>query len=215
VVLTVALGWGPHHVAGVGYGPGSLAAGPGGGGQLSHPLLVALLAGGGLGLHEGLGVLQPGQPLGPAGQCSRELVATSDAVVAVLGLVDGRCLGEQLGDLGLEVGVGAVGRRGGVGVDLGAIQGDQAQPDHPGGCAQLQRLDQQPGQGLFVADPEPSDGHMIGGRVGGQDPEGDVFLAAALDLTGGTDPGASHTATRPAASGAHTRLGCGHRLDRP
>ena len=62
--------------------------------------------------------------------------------------------------------------------------------DHSGGCAQLQRLDQQAGQGLFVADPEPGDGHMIGCAVAGQDPKGDVFGAAALDLAGGTDAGA-------------------------
>jgi hypothetical protein len=43
---------------------------------------------------------------------------------------------------------------------------------------------------VFVADPEPGDGHMIGGAVGGQDPKGDVFLAAAFDLAGGADPGA-------------------------
>jgi hypothetical protein len=41
-----------------------------------------------------------------------------------------------------------------------------------------------------VADPEPGDSHMIGLGVAVQDPEGDVFVAAALDLAGGTDPGA-------------------------
>jgi hypothetical protein len=49
------------------WAPWSLAAGPRRGSQLLDPLLVALLAGGGLGLQLGLGVLQPGQPLGPAG----------------------------------------------------------------------------------------------------------------------------------------------------
>jgi hypothetical protein len=165
-------------------GSGTLAAGPGRGGQLGDPLLVALLAGGGLGFQLGLGLLQPGQPLGPASQCSRQRIATG--ALAVLGLVDGSCLLEQLGDLGLEVGVGAVGRRGGVGLDLGAIEGDQAQADHAGRRAQLQRLDQQSGQGLFMADPEPSDGHVIRRAVAGQDPEGDVFLAAPFDLAGGT-----------------------------
>jgi hypothetical protein len=43
---------------------------------------------------------------------------------------------------------------------------------------------------LFVADPEPGDGHMIGRGVAGQHSEGDVFVAAAFDLAGGTDPGA-------------------------
>jgi hypothetical protein len=106
-------------------GAGPLAAGPGGGGQLGHPLLVALLAGGGLGFQLGFGVLQPGQPLGPAGQRLRQLVAAGRAVLAVLGLICLGGLGEQLGDLGLERGVGAVRRGSGVGLDLGAIQGDQ------------------------------------------------------------------------------------------
>jgi hypothetical protein len=88
-------------------------------------------------------------------------------VLLLVGPVGRGGLGEQLGDLGLELGVGAVGRRGGVGVDLGAVQGDQAQPDHPSGRAPLQRRDQQPGQGLFVADPEARDGHVIGGGVAG------------------------------------------------
>jgi hypothetical protein len=43
---------------------------------------------------------------------------------------------------------------------------------------------------LFVADPEPGDGHMIGRGVAGQDPEGDVFVAAAFDLARGADAGA-------------------------
>jgi hypothetical protein len=68
-------------------------------------LLVALLAGGGLGLQEGL-----------AG-CSRASRSARPANA-----------------------------RGGVGLDLGAIQRDQAQAHHPSDRAQLQRLDQQPGQ---------------------------------------------------------------------
>ena len=49
---------------------------------------------------------------------------------------------------------------------------------------------QQPGQGLFMADSEPGDGHVIGGAVAGRDPEGDVFVTAPLDLARGADPGA-------------------------
>jgi hypothetical protein len=57
-------------------------------------------------------------------------------------------------------------------------------------AAQLQRGHQQPGQGVFVADPEPGDGHVIRCGVAGKDPEGEVFVAAAFDLAGGADPGA-------------------------
>ena len=78
-------------------GSGPLAAGPGGGSQLLDPPLVALLTGGSLGLQQRLGLVQPGQPLGPANQGSRQRI-TAGAALAVLGLVDGRCLLEQLGD---------------------------------------------------------------------------------------------------------------------
>ena len=88
-------------------GSGPLAAGPGGRGQLGDPLLVALLAGGGLGFQQGFGVLQPGQPLSSTGQLLRQLM-TATVAVAVLDLIRLGGLGEQLGDLGLEVGVGAV-----------------------------------------------------------------------------------------------------------
>jgi hypothetical protein len=97
------------------------------------------------------------------------------------------------------VSVGAVGRRGGVGLDLGAVQGDQSKADHAGRRAQPQRLNQQPGQGLFVADPEPSDGHMVRGAVAAQDPEGDVLVAAAFDLAGGTDAGAAAISRSPSS----------------
>ena len=86
--------------------------------------------------------------------------------------------------------MGAVGRRGGIGLDLGPVERDEPQAHHPGGRAQLERGHQQPGQGLFVADPEPGDGHMIRGAVAGQDPEGDVLVTASLDLTRGADPDA-------------------------
>jgi hypothetical protein len=155
--------------SGADMGPGPLAASVGRSSQLGDPLLIALLAGGRLGLQLGFGLLQSGQPLGPVGRGG---------------------LGEQLGDLRLEVGVGAVGRGGRVGLDLSAIQGDQAQADQAGGRAQLQRLDRQPGQGLLMSDPEPGDGHMIGGAVAAQHAEGDVLVAAPFDLAGGADPGA-------------------------
>src|SRR5512132_614496 len=66
----------------------------------------------------------------------------------------------------------------------------QVQTDHAGGRAQLQRGHQQPGQGLFVADPEPGDGYVSGGAVAAQDAKGDVLGAAAFDLAAGADAGA-------------------------
>jgi hypothetical protein len=47
-------------------------------------------------------VLQPGQPLDPAGQRPRQLVPSGGAVLAVLGPIRLGGLEEQLGDLGLE-----------------------------------------------------------------------------------------------------------------
>jgi hypothetical protein len=78
-------------------GPGSLAAGPGGGGQLLDALLVALLAGGCLGFQQSLGMLQPGQPLGPAGQHPRQRISSSGVVLLVLGPISLRGLRKQLG----------------------------------------------------------------------------------------------------------------------
>jgi hypothetical protein len=77
--------------------PGPLAAGPGGGGQLGDSLLVAVLAGGGLGLQLGLSVLQPGQPLDPTSQRPWQLAAA--AVLLIVSPVRLGGLGEQLGDL--------------------------------------------------------------------------------------------------------------------
>jgi hypothetical protein len=105
---------------------------------------------------------RPGRAACSARRHSTSPAATGATALAVLGPVGRGGLGEQLGDLGLEVGDGAVGRRGGVGCDLGAVQGDQPQAHHPGRRAQLQRLNQQPSQGLFVADPKAGDGHVIG-----------------------------------------------------
>jgi hypothetical protein len=74
-------------------GSGSLAAG----------------AGGGLGLQLGPGLLQPSQPLSPTRQHPRQLIAAGRAVLVVFCLIRLGGLGGQLGHLGLEVGVGAVG----------------------------------------------------------------------------------------------------------
>ena len=134
--------------------------------------------------------MQPGQPLRSAGQRSRQPVAAGGVLLTLLDPIRLGSLLEQLGDLRLKVGVGAVGPIGGVGGHLGAVQRDQPQAHHAGCRAQLERGHQQPGQGLLVAGPEAGDGHVIGGAVAGKDSEGEVLAAAPLDLPGGADAGA-------------------------
>jgi hypothetical protein len=77
---------------------------------------------------------------------------------------------------------------GGVGGHLGAVERDHAEADQPGGGAQLQRPDEEPGQRGLVAGAEAGDGHVVGGLVAGQHPEGEVLGAVALDLAGGAHP---------------------------
>jgi hypothetical protein len=108
----------------------------------------------------------------------------------VLALVGLGGLAQDLGDFLVELGQGAVGLVGGVAGHLGAVQGDHVQADQPHCRTEFERGDQEPGQRVLVADPEPGDGHVIGIGVAGQDAEGDVFVAAAFDLAGGTDAGA-------------------------
>jgi len=80
----------------------------------------------------------------------------------------------------------ASGGVGDVGGHLGAVQGDHAKADHAGGFAQLERSDQEVGQGLLVADAEAGDGHMVRGL-------------AALALRGSPRP-------RPAQPGRHPAI---------
>jgi hypothetical protein len=132
-----------------------LAASSGRGRQLGDPLLIAALAVGGRGLQQGLGLSQPGQSAGLAGQRLREFVAAGSAVRKVFALVGLGGLAQDLGDLGLEPLDSAIGPLGGVAGQLGAVQRHGADPHHPGGRAQPQGLHQEPGQRLIVADPEP------------------------------------------------------------
>jgi hypothetical protein len=149
------------------------------------PLGEALLAFGGLGLQPCLGLPQPGQPTRLAGQRFGQLVPTLITKQSVLALVGVGGLAQDLGDLGVEPVKGAVGLVRTVAGQLGAIQGDRADLDHASGRAQLERGDQEAGQGLLVADAEARNGHMVRELVGGKDPEGDVLVAASLDLPGG------------------------------
>jgi hypothetical protein len=141
-----------------------------------------------VGLQQRLGLLQPGQPTGWAGQLGRKLIASGGAVLVVFGLVGLGGLAQDLGDLGLDPSEGAVGPASGVGGHLGAVQRDHAQADQAGRGAQLQRGHQEPRQRLLVAHVEARDGHMVGEVVAGQHPEGEVLAAAAFDLPGGAHP---------------------------
>jgi hypothetical protein len=109
-------------------------------------------------------------------------------VLAVLALVSLGGLAQDLGDFGLELAVGVVGPLGGVAGQLGAVQRHCADPDHAGGGAQPERLDQGPGQGLLMPSTEPGDGHLVGGLVAGKHAKGDVLGAAAFELPGGAHP---------------------------
>jgi hypothetical protein len=170
-------------------------------GQVGYPLLVAALPLVCLGLQASLDLPQPSQPAGRAGQLGWEFVALGGAMLAVLGLVGGGRLPQQLCDLVLELGQGSVGPIGGVRLDLGAVQRDHAQADQTGRGAQPQGLDQEVGQRLLVPDAEPGDGHMVGDLVPGQDPEGNILDAAPLDLPRRAHPDAvgiqQHTQQQP------------------
>jgi hypothetical protein len=153
-----------------------------------HALLVGLLPRGGLGLQLGLGPAQPRQPARLACELRGQLVAAGVPEQPVLVLVGLGGLPQDLGNLRFELVVGVVGLVCGVAGELGAVQRDGADLDHAGGSTQLQRGDEEPGQGLLVAGAEPGDGDVVGGLVGGQDPEGDVLLAAPFELAGGAHP---------------------------
>jgi hypothetical protein len=111
-------------------------------------------------------------------------------MLAVLGLVGSQPPGAGSGDLLLQFGQGAVGPIGGVGLDPGAVQRDHAQADQAGRGAQAQGLDQEVSQRLLVPDAEPGDGHTVERLVAGQHPEGEILVAAPLDLPRRADPGA-------------------------
>jgi hypothetical protein len=105
-------------------------------------------------------------------------------------------LGLQGGDLGFDLlflaDQAAVAHRlvlGGVGLQFGAVQGEAAHFDHAEFLCEVQGLGEQVGQGVQVAAAEPGDGVEVGGLVGGQEPEGDVVGATALDRPGGADSG--------------------------
>jgi hypothetical protein len=165
--------------------PRRLAFGPGSSGGRGDPLRIPLLALRRLGLQPRLGLAQPRQPAGLAGQRLGQLVPVGVAEQPILALVGLGGLAQELGALGLELVEGAVGLVGRVARQLGPVQRHGPDPDHAGGGAQLQRRHQEPSQGLLVASAEARDGDVVGGLVGGQHPEGDVLGQAPFELPGG------------------------------
>lgn len=77
----------------------------------------------------------------------------------------------------------------GQGFEFRAVQGDAAHLDHAEFLRKVQGPEEQVGEGLEVAAAEPGDRAEVGGLVGGQEPEGDVVDALALDRPGGADAG--------------------------
>jgi hypothetical protein len=117
-----------------------------------------------------------------------QLVAAGVAEQPILVLVGRGGLAQDLGDLGPELVVGAVGLVRGVGGQLGPVEGDGADADHAGGGTQPQGLDEEAGERLLVADTEARDSHVVRRLVAGKDPEGEVLCAAAFELPGGAHP---------------------------
>jgi hypothetical protein len=115
-----------------------------------------------------LSVLRVAPPLGAEGR--------------VLGGVDGRRLGKDPGDLGIDrrgvpVGVGRC-----VGGELRAIDRDEAELAEPGRGTEPEDVGEEFAKGGLVVDPEAGDRRVVGELVGGDDPVGDVAVAASLDL---------------------------------
>jgi hypothetical protein len=68
-----------------------------------------------------------------------------------------------------------------VGVHLGAIDRNDADPHHPGVGAQAQNLAEEVAQRRLVADSEPRNRRVVRRLIGGDDPKRDVLAATPLD----------------------------------
>jgi hypothetical protein len=136
-----------------------------------------------LGLELLLGALEPLAARDRVGQLRRKLIAARIAEPRVLGRVDRVGLGEDPVDLLADLLVGPVRRQPGVGAELGAVDGDRPDPDHPGLLAHREHLHEQFGERLSVALAKPADRGVVWGPVGRDHPERDVLQAAPLDLT--------------------------------
>jgi hypothetical protein len=124
----------------------------------------------------------------------RQLVGDRQAVGQV-GLVDRLGLGQQVGDLGLQLRLDPagvlIGQRAvpaGVGVDLGAVQGHRAHPQHTHFARQFEHLDEQLRDLLKKAPPEHRDGVVVGVLVGRDEAERHGVIGRALQLAAGEHP---------------------------
>ena len=71
---------------------------------------------------------------------------------------------------------------GGIGVELGAVEGHAPEADEPGPGAQLKHLDEQVLEGGKMAAAEAADRAVVGRLVGRRPPERHVDQAAPLEL---------------------------------
>jgi len=77
---------------------------------------------------------------------------------------------------------------GGIGLNLGAIEGHMAQAHHAGLLTEAEDLNEQVFQRIKVAAPEFTDAAVVRLLVAGQYPEGQILVASPLDLPGRDDP---------------------------
>ena len=132
-----------------------------------------------------------------AGQLVGQFVAlTVGAMLDVFGLIGGLGFGQESGDLLLEpllfglhpiVAHRLVPR--GVGLDLGAVQGDGADLGQAGQGTELEDLDEEGLQPSQVDLAEVADGAEVGDVVADDDAAGDVDVAPPHDLPRGSRAG--------------------------
>jgi hypothetical protein len=132
-----------------------------------------------------LGLAQPAAPALGGGELRRQLVPARVPMELVLGSVDRLRFLENLARELLVVEV-LVARR--VRVELGAVDRDDTDLGESAARAEREHLAEQAGDRLLVTLNKPCERRMVRPLLGRQHPEGDVFLAGALDHTRGPDP---------------------------
>jgi hypothetical protein len=138
-----------------------------------------------LGLQALLGLAQPPAATLCGRELLRQLVAARLAIELVLGRVDRLGLLDDLPGQLLEVEI-LVARR--VRLHLRAVDRDHPDLRQPAARAQRQHLAEQARDRVLVALDEPREGRVVRALLRCKHPEGDVFLARALDHARGPDP---------------------------